>query len=55
MMECRKLQHLGIKVHSVIHANEGVPCDIQFTSAAKHDHFLLAPNKLMAGDILAMD
>ena len=23
----------GIKVHSVIHANEGVPCDIQFTSA----------------------
>ena len=28
----------GIKVHSVVHANEGVPCDIQFTSAAKHDH-----------------
>ncbi len=23
----------GIKVHSVIHANEGVPCDVQFTSA----------------------
>ena len=45
----------GIKVHSVIHANEGVPCDIQFTSAAKHDHFLLAPDKLTAGDILAMD
>ena len=22
----------GIKVHSVIHANEGVPCDVQFTS-----------------------
>ena len=45
----------GIKVHSVIHANEGVPCDIQFTSAAKHDHFLLSPDKLTAGDILAMD
>lgn len=45
----------GIKVHSVIHANEGVPCDIQFTSAAKHDHFLLAPDKLTAGDILTMD
>ena len=26
-----------------------------FTSAAKHDHFLLAPDKLTAGDILAMD
>ena len=45
----------GIKVHSVIHANEGVPCDIQFTSAAKHDHFLLSPDKLTAGEILAMD
>ena len=45
----------GIKVHSVIHANEGVPCDIQFMSAAKHDHFLLSPDKLTAGDILAMD
>ena len=45
----------GLKVHSVIHANEGVPCDIQFTSAAKHDHFLLSPEKLTAGDILAMD
>lgn len=45
----------GIKVHTTIHANEGVPCDIQFTSAATHDHFLLAPDKLTAGDILAMD
>lgn len=45
----------GIKVHSVIHANEGVPCDIRFTSAAKHDYFLLAPDKLTVGDILAMD
>ena len=26
-----------------------------FTSATKHDHFLLAPDKLTAGDILAMD
>ena len=25
------------------------------TSAAKHDHFLLSPDKLMAGNILAMD
>ena len=45
----------GIKVHSVIHANEGVPCYILFTSAAKHDHFLLAPDRLTAGDTLVMD
>ena len=29
----------GIKVHSVIQVNEGVPCDVQFTSAATHDYF----------------
>lgn len=45
----------GIKVHTTIHANEGVPCDIQFTSAAKHDHFLLSPEKLSKGDLLTMD
>ena len=33
----------GIKVHSVIHANEGVPCDVQFTSAATNDSFMLTP------------
>lgn len=27
----------GIKVHTVIHANEGVPSDIKFTSAATND------------------
>ena len=27
----------GIKVHSVIHANEGVHCDVRFTSAATND------------------
>ena len=31
----------GIKVHSVIHANEGVPCDVQFTSAATNDSLCL--------------
>ena len=45
----------GIKVHTVIHANEGVPSDIQFTSAAKHDHFMLVPKNFKSGDILAMD
>ena len=27
----------GIKVHTVIHANEGVPSDIKFTSAVTND------------------
>lgn len=45
----------GIKVHTVIHANEGVPSDIRFTSAATNDSFMLNPNKLSKGDIMAMD
>lgn len=45
----------GIKVHTVIHANEGVPSDIKFTSAATNDSFMLRPSTLGKGDILAMD
>lgn len=45
----------GIKVHTVIHANEGVPSDIKFTSAATNDSFMLKPSHLSKGDILAMD
>lgn len=45
----------GIKVHTVIHANEGVPSDIQFTSAATNDSFMLKPSHLSEGDIMAMD
>lgn len=45
----------GIKVHTVIHANEGVPCDIKFTSAATNDSFMLQPSSLDKGDIMAMD
>ena len=45
----------GIKVHKVIHANEGVPSDIKFTSAATNDSFMLKPTHLSKGDILAMD
>ncbi len=45
----------GIKVHTVIHANEGVPSDIRFTSAATHDSFMLRPATLNQGDIMAMD
>lgn len=45
----------GIKVHTVIHANEGVPSDIKFTSAATNDSFMLRPGNLDKGDIIAMD
>lgn len=45
----------GIKVHTVIHANEGVPSDIKFTSAATNDSFMLKPTTLSKGNIMAMD
>ena len=45
----------GIKVHTVIQANEGVPSDIRFTSAATNDSFMLKPSSLSKGDIIAMD
>ena len=41
----------GIKVHAVIHANEGVPCDVQFTSAATNDSFMLAPSHYKRDEI----
>lgn len=45
----------GIKVHSVIHANEGVPCDVRFTSAATNDSFMLAPSHYQHNEIVTMD
>lgn len=45
----------GIKVHSVIHANEGVPCDVRFTSAATDDSFMLAPAHYNHDEIVALD
>ena len=45
----------GIKVHTNIHANEGVPSDIRFTSAATNDSFMLKPTNYNDGDIIAMD
>ena len=45
----------GIKVHTVIQANEGVPSDVRFTSAATNDSFMLTPKTLSKGDIVAMD
>ena len=45
----------GIKVQSVIHANEGVPCDVKFTSAATNDSFMLAPSYYNRDEIVALD
>ena len=45
----------GIKIHVNIHANEGVPSDIKFTSAATNDSFMLKPTNYNDGDILAID
>ena len=45
----------GIKVHTVINANEGVPSDIKFTSAATHDHFMLSHETLSKGYLLVID
>lgn len=45
----------GIKVHAVICAKEGVPCDVQFTSAATNDSFMLAPSHYSHNEIAAMD
>jgi hypothetical protein len=45
----------GIKVHTVIHANEGVPSDVKFTSAATNDSFMLKPSTLSKDDIVAID
>ena len=45
----------GIKVHSVIHANEGVPCDVRFTSAATNDSFMLAPAHYNHDEIVTLD
>lgn len=45
----------GIKVHVNIHANESVPSDVRFTSAATNDSFMLMPTNYDSGDILAMD
>ena len=45
----------GVKVHTVIHANEGVPCDIKFTSAATNDTFMLCPANFDKGNMIAFD
>ncbi|MEG1464798.1 MAG: transposase, partial [Mucinivorans sp.] len=45
----------GIKVHTVIKADQGVPHSIHFSSAATHDHIMYSKFKLSSGAFLAMD
>ena len=45
--ESRKLSLLGLTTV--------VPCDIQFSSSATHDHFMLSPEKLTSQDIFVFD
>lgn len=45
----------GIKVHTVLKAEEGVPYHIHFTSAATHDHVMLTKLRLTNGAFIAMD
>ncbi len=45
----------GMKVHSVIHTNQGVPCDVRFTSAATNDSFMLSTSDCHNGEFVALD
>ena len=48
-------RRVASKYTSVIHANEGVPCDVRFTSAATNDSFMLAPSHYSHNEIVALD
>jgi IS4 transposase len=45
----------GIKVHTVINVDEGVPKLVWFTEAAQHDHILLHKLKMNANTIYVFD
>jgi hypothetical protein len=45
----------GIKAHTVIRAEENIPCLVRYTSAATHDHHLLKHLDLPKGSFVAMD
>ncbi len=45
----------GIKAHTVIKADENMPCLVRFTSAATHDQIMLRYLTLPAGSIIAID
>jgi len=45
----------GIKAHTIIKADENVPCLIRYSSAARHDHTLLKEVDLPEGSIITFD
>ncbi|WP_262487509.1 transposase [Formosa haliotis] len=46
----------GIKAHTLIKADENVPCLIRYCKAAKHDHmFLKEAQNLPSGSIMTFD
>lgn len=45
----------GIKIHTMIHAMEDVPCLIKFSSAATHDHVFLKELDLKKGSFVVFD
>lgn len=45
----------GIKMHTMINAAENVPCLVNFSSAATHDHTFLKKLVLIAGSIIVFD
>ena len=45
----------GIKVHTELFANENVPSDIKFTSAASHDQFALILERYANEELIAFD
>ncbi|MEJ8763306.1 hypothetical protein WKU26_07825 [Phocaeicola sp. HCN-40430] len=47
--------YLLLKEEYVIHANEGVPSDIKFTSDTTNDSLVLRPSVLNKGNIITMN
>jgi hypothetical protein len=45
----------GMKMHTMINAQEDVPCLVQFTSAATHDHTFLKELDLRKGSFVVFD
>ena len=45
----------GIKAHTIIKADENVPCLIRYSAATRHDHTLLSEVNLAKGSIITFD
>lgn len=45
----------GIKAHTIIDSQDGMPCFVRYTEAARHDHVLLQDVSLPSDSILCFD